>query len=219
MPRSSSSHLNCQMPRRLASGAKISSVSWAMRWRLAAGRCASVRMLCRRSASLMSIMRTSSPIARNVLRMVSARCAVMVPGNAGAGSGAPALSTRATCCVSCVTPSTSRAISGLNSRCKSATVVLVSSTTSCSSAAAMAAAGRLRPARISATAMQCCRYGWPEARICPACWRAANSCARSTSSRSGSGVPVGRLSTSLASSMAIYVGARARHDTCSCILG
>ena len=53
----------------------MSSVSCAMRFCFASGSDAIVRMLCRRSASLMSRTRTSFAIATSILRIVAACCA------------------------------------------------------------------------------------------------------------------------------------------------
>ena len=93
------------MPRRLASGAKISSVSRAMRSRFSAGRWPSVRMLCSRSASLMTTTRTSSPMARNVLRSVSLASSLL---RGRPRFGRPSCALTRGSCVSLVTPSTSR---------------------------------------------------------------------------------------------------------------
>ena len=66
--RSSSSHLMAWMPSRCAIGAKISSVSFALSICLFFGIASSVRMLCRRSASLMRMTRMSEAIATIILR-------------------------------------------------------------------------------------------------------------------------------------------------------
>ena len=71
-PRSCSSDLIRFMPSRWAMGAKISSVSTAMRRRASADCAPSVRMLCRRSASLIRMTRRSRDIASSILRKLSA---------------------------------------------------------------------------------------------------------------------------------------------------
>ena len=73
--RSSSSHLTVFMPSRWASGASTSSVSRALRSCLAGGRKRRVRMLCNRSASLITSTRGSRAIATTILRIVSASAA------------------------------------------------------------------------------------------------------------------------------------------------
>mmetsp|Transcript_30402 Transcript_30402/g.61068 ORF Transcript_30402/g.61068 Transcript_30402/m.61068 type:complete len:206 (+) Transcript_30402:1730-2347(+) len=69
--RSASSVLYCHMPRRWASGEKISRVSRAIRSRLSTGMYCSVRMLCSRSANLTTTIRQSSAIAMNIERRFS----------------------------------------------------------------------------------------------------------------------------------------------------
>src|SRR5437764_751953 len=121
------------MPSRLASGAKISRVSRAMRSCFSGRTCIRVRMLCSRSASLISTTRTSSLIARNVLRRLSVWRSMGV---------LPSLDTRGSC-ASLVTPSTRRATSSPKSSRMSSRVRAVSSTVSCSKPAARAAAAGL----------------------------------------------------------------------------
>ena len=73
--RSSSSHLICHTPRRLASGAKILRVCCAINFccsTLVPERC---RMVWVRSASLIKTTRKSSTIASNILRRLSICCA------------------------------------------------------------------------------------------------------------------------------------------------
>ena len=70
--RSSSSHLSCHTPRRLASGANRSSVSRAARSRIALSALITKRKACVRSASLINTTRTSSTIASSILRRFSA---------------------------------------------------------------------------------------------------------------------------------------------------
>ena len=53
----------------------MSSVSWAMRCCFSPGMAAIVRMLCRRSASLITSTRRSRAIATSILRIVAACCA------------------------------------------------------------------------------------------------------------------------------------------------
>ena len=84
------------MPRRPASGAKISSVSWQKRLRLSAGSACAVWTLCSRSANLTRTTRISRAMAMNILRSVR-NCA---------SSRSARLN-----CVSLVTPSTRSAIS------------------------------------------------------------------------------------------------------------
>ncbi len=79
----------------------MSSVSWAMRFCLASGSDAIVRMLCSRSASLMSRTRTSFAIATSILRIVAACCASLESNSSRS---------------SLVTPSTIAATSGPNAR-------------------------------------------------------------------------------------------------------
>ena len=70
--KSSNSHFKVFMPSRWARGAKISSVSLAFFCCLLSGNQRSVRMLCRRSASLITSTRISRAIATIILRTVSA---------------------------------------------------------------------------------------------------------------------------------------------------
>ena len=98
----------------------------------------SVRMLCSRSASLISTTRMSLAMARNILRRVSA----------WASSRLAKFSW-----LSLVTPSTSRATSSPNcSRTTSSVQPSTSSTQSCSRPAAMVVASSIRSVRITATA-------------------------------------------------------------------
>ncbi|SLH41672.1 Uncharacterised protein [Mycobacteroides abscessus subsp. abscessus] len=73
--RSSSSHLTVAIPRRWASGAMTSRVSLAFFACFSGGRNRMVRMLCSRSATLMTSTRGSRAIAMIILRMVSASAA------------------------------------------------------------------------------------------------------------------------------------------------
>ena len=113
---------------------------------------ASVRMLCRRSAILMRMTRTSSERVSSTLRKYSA-C-----------SEVSALKTPDIL----VSPSTIEAILGPKMRSMSSTEYSVSSTTSCSRAATT----DFTPSPISsmtilATAIGCRRYGSPERRLTP----------------------------------------------------
>ncbi len=126
----------------------------------------SVRMLCRRSANLMSTTRMSSPIARKTLRRVS----LAISRRRGRGYGwmsSPFTSSSAMTFswwwslrdtlgkfVNFVTPSTSLLISSPNSRWISSRVTDVSSTVSCNKPAMTTAGGTRNSARIEATAMQ-----------------------------------------------------------------
>ena len=113
-----------------------------MRWRLSADMKPSVRMLCRRSASLTSSTRTSSAIASRSLRKFSP-CAAR-------------FETRSRRLI-LVRPSTSAPICGPKLRLISSSVASVSSIVSCRTAAAMVASSSLRSVRIAATSS-----GWPK---------------------------------------------------------
>ena len=135
--RSSSSHLTFDMPRRSASGAYTSMVSRALKSLRSGLSAASVRMLCRRSASLMMTTRMSFDMARNILRRLSAwRSSI----------------DETSMLVSLVTPSTSSATSVPKRSVSSSSEASVSSTVSWSSAAAMLSASMWRSlARMRAT--------------------------------------------------------------------
>ena len=124
-----------------------------------------MRMLCSRSASLMSTTRMSSAIARNIFRMFSACCC----------SWLWVLNFE-----SLVTPSTRWATSGPNRSSTSARLYSVSSGTSWRSAAATATGSMPSSARIWAEAIGWVTYGSPEARTCAAWASTARSNARST---------------------------------------
>ena len=118
----------------------------ARRCRASPGRCAAacrcgiaaiVRMLCRRSASLMIRTRRSFAIATSILRIVAACCASFESNWSRS---------------SLVTPSTIAATSAPNAASTSASVISVSSTASCSSAAASVMSSRPRSATMRATA-------------------------------------------------------------------
>ena len=118
----------------------MSRVSWAVRRCFHSGMTARVRMLCSRSASLMMRTRQSSAMATSILRTVAA-CWASLESNWRRSS--------------LVTPSTIRATAGPKSRSITSVVTPVSSTASCSSAAATVWESRPRSATMPATAM-----GW-----------------------------------------------------------
>ncbi len=123
----------------------MSRVSSAMRRREAGGMNSIVRILCRRSASLISRTRTSSAIASSSLRRFSACLASRDTSSSR---------------FSLVRPSTSAPISAPNSLSISVRVASVSSIVSCSSAATMVASSSLRSVRIAATSS-----GWEKYRV------------------------------------------------------
>ena len=104
------------------------------------GMAAMVRMLCRRSASLMSRTRRSFAIATSILRMVAACCSSLESKRIRS---------------SFVTPSTIAATSGPNEEVIISTVIEVSSTESCRRAAAMETSSSPSSATIMATARGC----------------------------------------------------------------
>ena len=118
----------------------MSSVSWAVRRCFHSGMTDSVRMLWSRSASLMISTRQSSAMATSILRTVAA-CWASLESNWRRSS--------------LVTPSTIRATAGPKSRSMTSVVTPVSSTASCSSAAATVWASSPRSATIPATAIGC----------------------------------------------------------------
>jgi hypothetical protein len=111
-----------------------------MRWRLAGAMACMVRMLCRRSASLIKITRTSRDIASSIFLKLSAW-----------------LSSRVLKCSlsSFVRPSTKSAVGAPNFSISSVFVTPWSSMVSCISAAMMACASSFQSAQRPATAM-----GW-----------------------------------------------------------
>ena len=126
-------------------------------------------MLCRRSAILMRITRTSSESVSSTLRKYSA-C-----------SEVSALNTPDIF----VSPSTIEAIFGPKMRSMSSTVYSVSSTTSCSKAATTDLTPRpISSATIRATAIGCRRYGSPLRRRTPSCASLARKNARFMKSQS-----------------------------------
>ena len=171
MHRSSSSVFMACRPRRYARGTKRYIVSLVIFICLLRGIAPSVRMLCRRSAILMMITRTSSESVSNTLRKYSA-CSVV------SFLYTPAI---------LVSPSTIDAILGVKIRDMSSTVYSVSSTTSCSSAATT----DFLPRPISLTAIIATSIGWmmygsPERRRTPLCASLASRKARLTNSQSSS---------------------------------
>jgi hypothetical protein len=114
----------------------MSSVSRAIRSCFVSGSDAMVRMLWRRSASLMIRTRMSFAIATSILRIVAACCASLESNWSRS---------------SFVTPSTIALTSGPKSRSSSSLVTAVSSTASWSSAAATVTSSRPSSATIIAT--------------------------------------------------------------------
>ena len=108
------------IPSRNAIGAYISKVSRAMRLRFSSLIASRVRILCKRSASLIMITRTSLTIASIILRKFSA-CASSLDSNSR--------------WVNLLTPSTNSATSSPNSLLRCSFAVSVSSITSCNIAA------------------------------------------------------------------------------------
>src|SRR5450830_323941 len=141
-------------PRRWAIGTYTSIVSAAMRRFLAGAMWSSVRILCRRSASLNRITRTSDAMASSILRKFSACASIWLWNSIFSSFDKP--STRL------ATGAPKRSIS-------SSFLTSWSSITSCSSAAMMACASSFQSAQISATASGCEIYGSPDLRICPRC--------------------------------------------------
>ncbi len=131
----------------------MSSVSWAVRSCFQAGIAAMVRMLWRRSDSLMIRTRRSFAIATSILRMVAACCASFESNLSRS---------------SLVTPSTMAATSAPNSASRSARVIPVSSTASCSRAADTVMSSRPSSATILATDTGWVTYGSPDLRVWPA---------------------------------------------------
>ena len=138
----------------------MSSVSCAMRYCFSDGTPPMVRMLCSRSASLMISTRMSRAIATSILRIVAACCASFESKWMRS---------------SLVTPSTIVATSAPNPASTSATVISVSSTASCRSAAARQISSSPISATIRATEIGWLMYASPlERRWLP--WaRAATS--------------------------------------------
>ena len=132
---------------------------------------ASVRMLCRRSASLMTMTRMSLLMATNILRMVCA-------------CSSDRLSTSMREIL--VTPSTRCAMRSLKVSSTSASVTSESSTVSWMSAAHSVSTSMRRSARMSATSTGCTMNGSPLLRHCPLCAMSANENARASSSSSSS---------------------------------
>src|SRR5262245_1414776 len=142
----------------------MSSVSRAIRCCFALGSDEIVRMLWRRSASLMSRTRMSFAMATSILRSDAACCASLESNWSRS---------------SFVTPSTMAATSGPNWSCRSSAVTVVSSTASWRSAAAIVMCARPSPPRIMATPSGCAMYGSPDRRPWSAWATRATSNARS----------------------------------------
>ncbi len=118
----------------------MSRVSRLIRWRRSSAWALTVRMLWRRSASLISTTRMSSAMATSILRMFSAWACSRV---------------WTWILPSLVTPSTSRAIASPNSSRISSRVTSVSSTVSWRSAAASVSASRRSSLSRTAAATGC----------------------------------------------------------------
>ena len=129
----------------------MSRVSSAVRRCFHSGITDNVRMLWSRSASLMTSTLQSLAIATSILRMVAACCASFESKRSRSNF---------------VTPSTIAATAEPNSSSIWARVTPVSSTASCSNAAAALTVSRPRSAMIVATATGWVMYGSPESR----CW-------------------------------------------------
>src|SRR5580704_16772313 len=150
----------------------MSIVSRAMRCWRSESRYSSVRILCRRSASLITTTRTSFTIASSILRTFSAWRA------SGASRSKRLI---------LVAPSTRRATSAPKCSEIVSSGIFVSSTTSCSSAAQREVTSSFMSARMCATSTGWDRKGSPERRVCVLCCSAAKSYARRNSSRSSPG--------------------------------
>ncbi len=130
-----------------------------MRLRLSAAIALTVRMLCRRSASLTRITRTSRAIASSILRNDSACDSSRVEKRS--------LS-------SLVRPSTNSAVGAPKRSISSGLVTPQSSIASCISAAMIACTSSFQSAHRPATAIGCVMYGSPLARNWPRCASSAN---------------------------------------------
>ena len=140
MDKSSSSVFTLYSPMRCASGAYTQMVSDAIFNCFSVFIKSSVRILCKRSASLMRITRGSSVRVSNIFLKFSACCDVLVSITVEI----------------LVRPSTIFAISVPNSRCTSSSVISVSSTVSCKSAhMVLLTPSPISSTQIIATAMGC----------------------------------------------------------------
>mmetsp|Transcript_22064 Transcript_22064/g.56334 ORF Transcript_22064/g.56334 Transcript_22064/m.56334 type:complete len:229 (-) Transcript_22064:405-1091(-) len=167
--RSASSVLYCHMPRRWASGAKISRVSRAIDARFSTGMYCSVRMLCMRSASFTTTMRQSSAIAMNMERIFSICSISLEVGLSSVPRSWRSIVERTIfgSLLTLVSPSTI-----LRTVCpKSVSTSLndrhVSSTVSWRRPEMMVELSICEPARIPATATGCDTNASPDLRFCP----------------------------------------------------
>mmetsp|Transcript_17414 Transcript_17414/g.53943 ORF Transcript_17414/g.53943 Transcript_17414/m.53943 type:complete len:317 (-) Transcript_17414:165-1115(-) len=193
--RSSSSALTAKSPSRPASAHHTTSVSSATARRLRGLRAHSVRQLCRRSASLMSITRGSSTMSismpTSAVSSASERRVGRLARPCDLNRGAPLRCRRSTCVASPTRPTdaTSDATCGPKVPSSCSKVTGVSSTQSCRMVATTVSTARgdsaspagTVAARMRADAIQCAMYGSPLLRCCPRCAICAKSAARRTS--------------------------------------
>ena len=149
--KSSSSILILDIPRRWARGAYTSSVSFEIKSCFARGIKFNVRILCSLSASFMRMTLISFAMARNILRRFSACISSL---SAFLSFGSLVLSVRCRC-FNFVTPSTRCATSSPNSARISSMVMMVSSSTSWSSPAAIVSLSSSSSASTMATHSGC----------------------------------------------------------------
>ncbi len=154
----------------------MSSVSCAVRRCFHSGMTEIVRMLCSLSASLMMSTRQSFAMATSILRTVAA-CWASLESNWSRSSF--------------VTPSTIAPTSGPNCSATWDSVILVSSTASCSSAEATDRASRPRSATIVATATGWVMKGSPVSRTWPS-WATVAACPARVMSFRSEAAEVGR---------------------------
>ena len=167
--RSSSSHFNCQTPRRLASGANRSSTSRAVCARNVASPDISERSACVRSASLMSTTRMSSTIASSILRRFSACAARSSLSPESVVARMPPMR---------AAPATSVATSAPNCASTSSASKVPATGNPSSSALRMESASSLRPPRIVAVPSARSSAGSPSAiAASPVCARAYSNAA------------------------------------------
>mmetsp|Transcript_2298 Transcript_2298/g.5737 ORF Transcript_2298/g.5737 Transcript_2298/m.5737 type:complete len:229 (-) Transcript_2298:151-837(-) len=173
---SSSSSFTLNSPSRRASGAKTCSVSSAMRFCLCGGMLPSVRMLCSRSASFTTMMRTSSVIDSSSCCRSTAFTSTLAPPSVSL----PIL-------LNLVSPSTMRrAAKPKRASMPSNVMRSVSSTLSCSSPAMSESRSIRSSARMRVTSTGCVMYGSPLLRIWPSWHANASSSASRTAARSRS---------------------------------
>ena len=161
----------------------MSRVSFAILSRLLLGRALKVRMLWRRSASLINTTRTSSAIATSIFLSVSAWS---LSSGSRSESGISFTSIR----VSLVTPSTSLDTSPPKRSVSCLRVTPQSSTTSCKRAADNVVTSRFKSARKIAVPKGCSIYGPPDF-LCWSLWQLA---ANSYTSRISKAFSLGRYS-------------------------